>query len=380
MNRRAAQIVFGCLFAVGFALPAYANAGTPLMFASAFHLLVGNIVLGLIEGGILILLFRVRVLPALIAMILANYASMWAGFGFMPNNDLNLTIENIEATLKNIVITTFFVTLVVEYPFVLFSIRKIKRRFIWSIVATLLIHGVTYSIIVRYYEGAGDLSMVQELEIVDPGEMTVDAGYALVYFDDGSNDVLLTQLDDLQTGRIATFKTCDVYERLYLKKNDHKSFDLLATCDHEEASEYGRHVILRDFRNCESTAFADVERGKNEGTYWRFGEVGDLGIDSNWNFSVGFWDFQAITCYNDELPEPLEFAVATTISDWMLRNAVHIAGDHVVFQLGDDQICIMQPQEKKIALLARGRGLLVMQHVEPSGDDGAELPTAAEDH
>ena len=37
---------------------AYADAGTPLLWAGAFHLLIGNAIIGIAEGMLLLLLFR----------------------------------------------------------------------------------------------------------------------------------------------------------------------------------------------------------------------------------------------------------------------------------------------------------------------------------
>ncbi len=40
----------------------------------------------------------------------------------------------------------------------------------------------------------------------------------------------------------------------------------------------------------------------------------------------------------------------------MVRNATHLPGDAVLFQLGRDQICVLDPVRRQVALLARGRG------------------------
>jgi hypothetical protein len=44
---------------------------------------------------------------------------------------------------------------------------------------------------------------------------------------------------------------------------------------------------------------------------------------------------------------------------WTIRNAVQIDGDRLVFQLGRDQICLLDPETQRIALIARGFGPLV---------------------
>lgn len=54
---------------------ALANAGTPLMWAGALHLMFGNAFIGLIEGVILALYWRVRWGRSILLMIAANYVA-----------------------------------------------------------------------------------------------------------------------------------------------------------------------------------------------------------------------------------------------------------------------------------------------------------------
>ena len=53
-----------------------------------------------------------------------------------------------------------------------------------------------------------------------------------------------------------------------------------------------------------------------------------------------------------------EFRVAfeMPLGDWTIRDATHLPGDYVLLQLGRDQICVFDPMQKRIALVARGRG------------------------
>src|SRR5262249_284540 len=69
------------LAAIVFAMPAVAlaNVGTPLMWASAAHLVLGNAIIGLLEGLLLSGLFKLRAARAIGLMIAANYFSAWVG-------------------------------------------------------------------------------------------------------------------------------------------------------------------------------------------------------------------------------------------------------------------------------------------------------------
>ena len=81
MRTRLPRVLWLCLaVALALAAPASANAGTPLMWAAAFHLLVGNIFIGLLEDGVLARFFRIRAGRGIYVMIAANYFSAVIGF------------------------------------------------------------------------------------------------------------------------------------------------------------------------------------------------------------------------------------------------------------------------------------------------------------
>src|SRR5262245_20873331 len=95
---------------------ASANAGTPLMWAGAFHLLVGNLIIGVIEGLLLISWFRVPRGHVIGIMMLAKYASAWGGAylvnAILPRLSLDLT--NAWPWFWIMVAVTFGFTLVLE--------------------------------------------------------------------------------------------------------------------------------------------------------------------------------------------------------------------------------------------------------------------------
>jgi hypothetical protein len=55
----------------------------------------------------------------------------------------------------------------------------------------------------------------------------------------------------------------------------------------------------------------------------------------------------------------VHFALEMPLARWPVRNAAHLASDYLVFQLGEDQICLMHPPSRRIALIARGKGPVV---------------------
>jgi hypothetical protein len=97
------------------------------------------------------------------------------------------------------------------------------------------------------------------------------------------------------------------------------------------------------------------------GLAFNIGDVSRLGTagKSGWRFWSGFWALEGLNGENAKDGRRLHLSLETPFLEWYIRNATQLPGDQVVFQLGRDQICILDPDAKKIALLARGWGPIV---------------------
>jgi len=96
-----------------------------------------------------------------------------------------------------------------------------------------------------------------------------------------------------------------------------------------------------------------------EGTWYNFGVVASLASDSDWKYFVGFWPSSGIHGWRKEENQDVYYGLETPISEWSVRNAIHLEGNYLLFQLGKDQICLLHPDSQRIALVARGKGPVV---------------------
>ena len=91
---------------------AFANAGTPLMWASALHLVFGNAIIGIIEGSLLAGMFKCSKWKSVVVLIVANYASAWVGAyfvaGYLPSL-VEMTILNVQYWFLTFVAIAFVV-------------------------------------------------------------------------------------------------------------------------------------------------------------------------------------------------------------------------------------------------------------------------------
>ena len=82
------------------------------------------------------------------------------------------------------------------------------------------------------------------------------------------------------------------------------------------------------------------------------------------NFFTGFWAAEGLRGENTNTGTKIKVRLETPFIQWQARNAIQLPNDQVIFQLGGDQICLFDPNTKRLAILARGRGPVVALSVE----------------
>lgn len=100
--------------------------GTPLMWATAFYLLIGNALIGVVEGAIIVRYFQTAVRRTVALAILANYLSCLAGlFAMALVSGAEVAPGSLWAGLWAFlaaVALAFAVTVVLEWPFALLAL------------------------------------------------------------------------------------------------------------------------------------------------------------------------------------------------------------------------------------------------------------------
>ncbi len=344
---------------------ASANVGTPLMWASMLHLVFGNAIIGLIEGLLLAWIFKCSKWKSILILIAANYASAWAG-GFFVANYLaslpDITIQTIQLWFLGFVLAAFVVTLLIEFPFFWLALRSRENALRRALVATPLIHGVSYALLLGWYWMASGTSMMTKLEVVSADEMEVSEPYSLYFISVKGDQVLRMDIKNSGSAQpISEVAAPHRNDRLFVRPRDGSGFDLLVYLDSEDRGAETEALVLEDF-----SEQAPVERRiseehseEAEGSWFNFGPVPAIGTDSDWEFRTGFWPGEGISGVNKKAGKKLHFSLELPFAAWPVRNATQISGDYVVAQLGDDQICLMHLESGRIALIARGKGPII---------------------
>lgn len=372
---RALRYILPVLVLVLFPTTVWANAGTTLMFATLGHLAIGNAIIGILEAALLARFFRCDKKRATTLLIVANYLSAWAGFFVMGwlTGLPEITIENVRGWLALWFFVAFWFTLLVEFPFVWLALRPRACLLREACKAALLVNGISYALLFAWYWLPSGFSMITWLKVVPPSEMRPPETFALYYLSMAGDKVYRLDLPDGKSAHMVY--DVDVPSpsgRIYVRPGRNGGYDL---CAHSKSGDKkAETVVAAGFSDRAAVEWRIAEYPENPvvDSFLSCGPVAMLAPESEWKVSTGFWANRGIGGANKKDGRSFLYSLETPFAAWMVRDAVQLPGDYFVFQLGRDQICMLHPESRRIALLARGRSPVV------AGPKAAGRLTAAE--
>lgn len=161
------------LVALGVAfLPALARADmafpATVFILSWLHLVIGNSLIGLAEGWLIARIFKTKLTPSILFMVVANYFSAWMGFFVVQHWRVKYNwalvdhFDHARALLWGVWAVFFAGTLVLEWPFCFLIFLKAEHRWRKSLLALLLSQSASYAVLLALYLMAGDTSLVTD--------------------------------------------------------------------------------------------------------------------------------------------------------------------------------------------------------------------------
>jgi hypothetical protein len=350
---------------IGVPTAAVADAGTPLMWAGMLHLVFGNALIGIGEGLLLAILFRLGRWKCVLVMIAANYFSAWFGDLFLMGCAVkapDLDLYDAWRWVWSMVTVTFFLTCILEWPFVFFCLRKSEHRIRKSIWGNVLIQFVSYLLIFGWYWGASGKSLYTQMHIVKPLGFPVPTN-AVVYFISNNADVCSLKLPGGNLQKILNLNNTNSENRLFLNRSESGKISIYARLQQPE----GAGAVQCIVSNLDVTATVPQydqqeklsEIRGNWAPQWGVARIGSA-TNSPWEFHTGFWAIEGLRGENHNTGQQVHLSLETPFIQWTIRNAYQLPGDCVVFQLGDKQICILDPDTRRVALIAKGYGPVVV--------------------
>ncbi len=334
------------------------------MWAGMLHLVFGNAIIGVFEGFILAWAFKLRKIICVLVMIPANYFSAWVGYVFLNRiitTSLTFTLYNAWHWICAMVVVTYLMTLILEWPFVFFCFPKEQNRLKKSIRGNLLVNSLSYILLFSWYWLASGTALYTHMNVVHPSQIGFPKE-GIVYYISETNTVCKLDLKSHKNQNICSLEaTAD--DRLYPRESGFSvyNWDIL---DSEKTVTVSSNLSVIACLTWNDTNKISINNGVYGicGTLFNSGDVPKLGTanTSDWSFVAGDYEIEGLRGENRATKESLYFSLDTPFISWSVRNATHLPGDYVVFQFGNNQICLLETATKKITLLATGHGPVVV--------------------
>ncbi len=336
---------------------AWADSGTPLMWAGLLHLAFGNALIGIGEGLLLGWLFSVPKRRNVPVMILANYTSAWIGYLFISSSMVTarpMDLNNAWTRFWVMVVVTYGMTLILEWPFFACCFLGMQNWLKRSLRATFMLVTASYIVVFGWYWLASGTSLYTKMHIVAPADISLPKSVVVYFIASADGNVYKRSLGGGSEQKVYDLHSTDKNDRLFVRPNatDKNRWDLVARLETVAVLTNLPVEAAPDWRSTQTNP------PEYEDTWFNFGKVPKLGDakKSQWEFRTGFWPAAGLRASNEATREEMRFAYETPFGAWTVRNAVHLPSDKVLFQLGHDQICAFDPVTRRVALLWHGRG------------------------
>jgi hypothetical protein len=327
-----------------------------------FHLALGNLFLGVLEGLLLARFFKLSPGRCVGLLIPANYLSAFAGLFIVGSGTRipDVTIENLRFWFCIGVIASLAVTLVIEFPSFWFALRGKPGAFSRAIRGDLAVHAISYPLLFLGFWMVSGTEFLTRVTVVSPGAISPAKACDLYFITPDGTRVVRTRVIGGDQTTIRAVSAPDRGDRLFVRQSTDGKYQLwLHLADNPV--EGREELLLEDFAD-EAVMDPPMALGWMDtarSTWQNFGDAPILGSSSPWESRTGFWPVQGITSRNVEDGTHVRLSLETPLVHWAARNATQLPGGTLVFQLGDDQICQLDPVTRRVALLARGKGPVV---------------------
>lgn len=351
-RRNLLPVLLALAVAAWFPQDALANAGTPLMWAGAFHLFIGNTLIGLGEGLLISRLFGRPKLRCVGIMILANYFSAWVGMFVLAraSSSIPMDITNGWMWYWILVVATFGMTLILEWPFAAWCFRGSSDWARRSIRATVVAQAISYAVVFGLYWQVSKTTLFTGTKVVAAEAIPLPEDVVVYYIAEEDGAVYKRRLG--ASSPIQKVFSPPAGERLVgmtVEKRG-KTSTLMAHFRGEDGQDQG--IVVQT----PLQGIPGVLPYESWAMRYGAGPAPKLGSasESPWEFSAGFWAAEGLRGENKKTFESIHCAYETPVGMWVIRYAHHLPGDKVLFNMGDGQICVFDPVTWEIALLWRG--------------------------
>ena len=346
---------------------ALADVGTPLVWGSALHLLLGNAAIGVFEGWLLARYLKLPWPRPVWPLILANYFSAWLGTLLLPFlfDRYATDIYVVGRVIGALIFLSFVLTLVIEWPFVYRAIPKGRLRLQQSLLGSLVIQSASYVVLFGTYFALSGTSLLTKFDRVPTDQLSLPAGVQVLSISQADGNVYSFTSATAPDRKVFQLGSTNVWDRLGLRDSleSTNAWDLIAFRDRLED---GRVVVPQITSDDRISAVDASFLNRYYGWGIRPHQI-DEATNSTWRFSWAHWPDVGMWARRGN--EQVRLALGTPFGGWSPLRLVHLPGDLAILQLGTAQVCLVDMPHRKIALLRRGYGFIALHADGSTSDD-----------
>jgi hypothetical protein len=383
--------------AVAIAAPAYADAGTAMMWLIPGHLLIGNAIIGLCEYAVLAHLLRKRRHADAgyspwgpFTMVVANYVSAWAGVWLLATGwrevIYRLYPEPLYHTGSVIGISwlaLFLLSVTAEWPLVAWAMERITRErpaLLGSLRGSVIVNVASYIPLTLIYALVCPVTLPTQVK-VDPSLSVARGLPAKVYYVADGGQVWSVRPDGSEREQLEAPPLKSTYPQIVLIKNPETSaLDLYGNAYDRSpgfvriADGVGKVPAFPDAPP-DGSGHPARPRYENCNGNWRATDLRSPSMTGTY-VSLGPWAAEGLTWRNSldrSLPYLLRLAVETPFMALAARDGTLVGDNLLIFEYADafnskyHRIVALDLPSRRIGLLASGSSPVVVLDELPDG-------------
>lgn len=324
----------------------FANAGTALMWMPILQLIFGNILIGIIEGLVVVLVFRTKWHRSILIMIGGNYVSWLIGNGLILLFqeffiDAVFQLKGVFAAWIISLIILYLLTVVIELPFFNWIFSKEDRNWKRSWKLSFMLNVFTYTTMILIYLTVSKYNFFTDLKV---NQRLLDKEYNFELLVKKDREIIKGKISKDFKGEII-YRIPGKYEYLHLDlKNDstRENVELIL------ANYYGDTLIIQNsfIENREKINYPLL----NENFRWVKSDFRDS-TERNWDASSGGWAIDGLTIRNeDETKENYAFEVPWMF--WGIGQVSIINENELICQIYG-RLILLNKETKEIAYITK---------------------------
>lgn len=338
-----------------------ANAIAPMVILGMLHLMCGNALLGLVEGGLLAWIWKLKVWRTIGLMVLANYLSSFAGsllaVWLVRPNDVPLA--DLSRVLPVLYVVAFLATLLIEYPFVRLAFWKENEALRRSLIACGTINVASYALLAGWYAQAVNTRLVN-VAFVEPSAIEWKSDPVIFYLD-ADRTVLVRHRP--RQGFTEQVVTASPGRHIWQSERP----DGVLVCEEPTPPEESRKEV-----NCWEAGLTGAATSVPHEETRRSRFIGDKrpASERHYRFTPDITGY-AVRVHEPDGSRKEDLGVSVPLAFRGVRELTVLPGDQLVIAVRQD-LCLLDYPSRRLAVIARGSHPLVLLEgfIPPPQDTG----------